>query len=266
MTEMTWRAAVRRVLSESEGPLHYAEIAQHIIDNDYRRSTGATPAATVAAVLSQQLVEEVVRVDRGVYTLASRTSELAATDASTVPPTQQSETTDSEDSSDPETGFLNAFGMFWRRDEVDWEQRGSSLWGAQLKASDSINFAEQVGVYILYSGERVIYVGRITEARLGPRLWEHTRDRLSGRWDRFSWFGVRAVGPDGRLGAIPSSAQFGVSMLVVTMEALLIEGLEPPQNRRRGDGFNATEFIQQTDPEIERKRRRAMLQRLLKDD
>ncbi|WP_306517774.1 hypothetical protein [Cutibacterium granulosum] len=40
-------------------------------------------------------------------------------------------------------------------------------------------------------------------------------------------------------------------MLVSTMETLLIGGLEPPQNRRRGDGFNATEFIQTTDTEVE---------------
>jgi len=30
------------------------------------------------------------------------------------------------------------------------------------------------------------------------------------------------------------------------METLRIEGLKPQQNRRRGDGFNAIEFIQHT--------------------
>lgn len=118
-----------------------------------------------------------------------------------------------------------------------------------MKAAQPVNFADQVGVYILYSGEKVVYVGRITEPRLGPRLWEHTRDRLTGRWDRFSWFGVRAAEDDGTLGPLPG-ASFAIDMLVSTMEALLIEGLEPPQNRRRGDGFNATEFIQTTDTEV----------------
>jgi hypothetical protein len=36
------------------------------------------------------------------------------------------------------------------------------------------------------------------------------------------------------------------------MEALLIEGLEPPQNRKRGDDFSAVEFLQVEDPEIQR--------------
>lgn len=135
--------------------------------------------------------------------------------------------------------------------------------GAQLKASQAVNFAEEVGVYILYSGDRVIYVGRVTEQRLGPRLWDHTRDRLAGRWDRFSWFGVRAVADDGTLGPVPSGA-FAVDMLVATMEALLIEGLEPPQSRRRGDGFNATEFIQATDPNLEQLRANHFMQELLR--
>lgn len=37
-------------------------------------------------------------------------------------------------------GFLNAFGMFWRRDEVDWDKRGQTLLGAQLKVAKPVNF------------------------------------------------------------------------------------------------------------------------------
>ena len=38
--------------------------------------------------------------------------------------------------------------------------------------------------------------------------------------------------------------------MIVTLEALLIETLEPPQNRRRGDDFAAVEYIQDIDPEL----------------
>jgi hypothetical protein len=31
---------------------------------------------------------------------------------------------------------------------------------------------------------------------------------------------------------------------------LLIEALEPPQNRKRGDDFSAIEYIQDIDPEL----------------
>ncbi|MGD7707869.1 winged helix-turn-helix domain-containing protein [Microlunatus sp. Y2014] len=251
---MQWKQAILKVLGDAEDPLHYAAIAQRIVDGGLRKQTGATPAATVASTISLYMRDEVVRVERGVYALA--TSTRSSTMAEPGPEPQAV-----PDDVEEDTGFLNAFGMFWRRDEVDWDRRGQALLGAQLTASQPVNFADQVGVYMLYSGERVIYVGRVTEPRLGARLWDHTRDRLTGRWDRFTWFGVRAVAEDGSLGAIPAG-NFAVDMLVATMEALLIEGLEPPQNRRRGDGFNATEFIQATDPQLARRRAQESLQRL----
>ena len=99
---------------------------------------------------------------------------------------------------------------------------------------------------------------------LGLRLFEHTRDRLTGRWDRFSWFGVRGVRADGELTPLPAS-DIALGSLIATMEALLIEGLEPPQNRRQGEGFNAVEFIQETDPDIAKEQQKSLITRLLKD-
>ncbi|MCD2451494.1 hypothetical protein GO003_013950 [Methylicorpusculum oleiharenae] len=40
-----------------------------------------------------------------------------------------------------------------------------------------------------------------------------------------------------------------LAALVATLESLLIEALEPPQNRKRGDDF-AIEYIQGIDPEL----------------
>jgi len=42
----------------------------------------------------------------------------------------------------------------------------------------------------------------------------------------------------------------------------LIEALEPPQNRKRGDDLSAVEYIQKEDPEIEKKRQQDMLDSL----
>lgn len=68
---------------------------------------------------------------------------------------------------------------------------------------------------------------------------------MSGRWDRFCWFGVRPIQEDGSLEVAPSGID--IDMLIATLEALMIERLEPPQNRRQGDRFNALEFIQLID-------------------
>lgn len=264
--DMRWRDAILRVLEESDEPLHYLEIAQAIIDNSYRTKVGATPAATVASYLSQApLKEQVQRVSLGVYALTDTAdepvTETPATNAASIEadPDDDESVATGEDS--VQMGLINAFGMFWRRSEVDWTKRSASLWGVQQSGSRLVNFGLQAGVYLLYDGSRVVYVGRVTEPRMGLRMWEHTRDRLQGRWDRFSWFGVRQVQQNGDLSALPE-AGIGVETLIATMEALLIEGLEPPQNRRQGDGFTALEFIQATDPAIEVQRKKTLLAEL----
>lgn len=264
MPNMKWRDAILKVLKESAEPMHYSDIAQAIIDNSYRVNVGATPAATVAANLSQRpLRDKVERVSIGVYALRTPPSAQSPTPAlpapaSTIEADPEDEDTVAVGEDSIQMGLINAFGMFWSRSEVDWSKRNASLLGVQQSGSQKVDFGLQAGVYLLYDASRVVYVGRVTEPRMGQRMWEHTRDRLTGRWDRFSWFGVRPVQQNGELGALPESG-IGVSTLIATMEALLIEGLEPPQNRRQGDGFSALEFIQATDPSIELQRKQKLL-------
>lgn len=97
----------------------------------------------------------------------------------------------------------------------------------------------------------MVYIGRTTEQPLGIRLRQHITDRVNGRWDRFFWFGVYTVADDVSLSTAAAVA-YDPSMLIVTMEALRIEGLEPPQNRKRGDDFRAVEFLQVEDPGIQK--------------
>jgi hypothetical protein len=85
---------------------------------------------------------------------------------------------------------------------------------------------------------------------------------LGGRWDRFSWFGLRSVGNNAQLSdRIVSWSQ---EVVINTMEALLIESLEPPLNRKRGDNFSATEYLQAVDPQIEEQRRRAFAEEIIR--
>lgn len=256
MSDMPWRDAIVTALQDNGEPMHYAEIAQAIIDGGYRVNVGATPAATVAANLSESLrtgkKSPFVKVERGVYALR---------DKGKAPVQEDIEDSDEAQEDSRQMGLINAFGMFWNRDRVYWKPTMARLLGVQQSGSAVVNFNEQAGVYVLYDGSRPIYVGRVTEPRLGQRLFEHTRDRLTGRWNRFSWFGVRGVRDNGELAPIPTLG-IGVGGLIATMEALLIEGLEPPQNRRQGDGFNAVEFIQESDPEVLRERDRRVLAQL----
>ncbi|WP_308491860.1 hypothetical protein [Microbacterium terrisoli] len=61
------------------------------------------------------------------------------------------------------------------------------------------------------------------------------------------------------------SATVSLDSLINTLEALFIAALEPPQNRRQGDGFTDLEFIQVLDPGIEKKRKKQILEELSKN-
>lgn len=254
--DMTWEDAIQRVLSEADGALHYADIAERITSSSLRHNIGATPASTVASCLSTSLREgeksPYLRVGRGEYTLKKLADERNAQVAADTKGVQQEEG----------AGALRAFGMFWRRDSILWTGRQPQLLGRQGVGATNVNFAGQIGVYLLHDVARVIYVGRAYDT-LFARLKAHTTDRLGGRWDRFSWFGLQSVGNDGNLST--TEVPWSQSVVVETMEALLIESLEPPLNRRRGDNFSAAEYLQAPDPQIEKEKKKAILDEMTKD-
>src|SRR5438093_12799076 len=86
--ELTWQEAIERVLAESPIPLHYSEIADRIIGGGHRTSLGATPAATVAAVITSSIKHDgpkspYIRVSKGTYALARSGFQPTATTAIT---------------------------------------------------------------------------------------------------------------------------------------------------------------------------------------
>lgn len=253
---MTWKDAIVRVLTEEGAALHYADISDRILDQGLRTTIGATPAATVNVTLTESMHKEgaqspFVRVERGVYMLKA----LAATSSQVTGSATSSNAT--PDTSDvDEAKLVHAFGMYWERAFVQWVGSPQLLGRQQVKAK-TVDFSTQRGVYLLYDGREVVYVGRVTERALGVRLYEHTQDPLRSRWNRFSWFGLLSVTQDGQLREVPYVTT--TELLAATLEALLVEGLEPPQNRRRGDGFTAVEYLQVEDPAIEQQRFKDML-------
>jgi hypothetical protein len=142
--------------------------------------------------------------------------------------------------------------MYWVRAKVLWSPATPKILGQQQPESTPVDFCGERGVYLLHDGRTVVYVGRATDQGLGVRLRTHTVDRMNGRWDRFSWFGVHPVVAESGKLKTDSVETFGLKMLIITMEALLIEGLEPPQNRKRGDDFKAVEFLQAPDPDVKK--------------
>jgi hypothetical protein len=106
---MRWEEAIRTVLQDAPGPMHYTEIADRIIERKLRpEGLGATPASTVNAYLTTSINNEgtkspFVRVDRGLYWLKSAQTKVLTTQVQEVEELSASSQT---------TGVVNAFGMF----------------------------------------------------------------------------------------------------------------------------------------------------------
>ena len=234
--------------------MHYADIAEQIFERGLRTESTATPANTVVSIIATSLKSEreaspFVRVSRGVYALRAFQQ---------APPVAESEIEQAESEF---TGLINAFGMFWDRSRVRWESEPRIL-GQQQAGAKPVDFCGQKGVYLLHDSQGVVYVGRTTDQSMGKRLQQHTSDRLTGRWTRFSWFGLYPVEPDGTLKTSADFSSVPINIVIATMEAVLIEGLEPRQNRKRGDDFKAIEFLQVEDPKLEMNRKLAVMQEL----
>ncbi len=254
--ELTWRKAIEKVLSEAPGATHYQKITEKIIQDGLRSNLGATPAATVAAVAATAIKNEgdgcpFQRIGKGLFIWKAKAG------ITQQPPTPVEEP---EQEDEVQYDIISSFGMFWRRNAIEWVSTPKILGMYQIGAQH-VDFHKQLGIYLLYDGREVIYVGRATERPLGRRLYEHTADRLSSRWDRFSWFGLLPVSEAGDLGILPDS--YLGPKIIPAVEAILIEALEPRQNRKRGDDLSAVEYIQKEDPEIQKKKVKQSLEAAL---
>src|SRR5665213_910236 len=182
---LLWLEAIQQVLQQSGKAMHYAEIAQQIVDQKLRKDVGATPASTVNANISWFLKHEpekapFERVGRGLYKLRELERKTGASPASVQAPPEAE-----QEALEESAGIIQAFGMFWRRDLVEWNTTPGLL-RQQQKGAKEVDFCDQRGVYLLHDGQRVVYVGQASDQPLGRRLDQLTAGRLNGRWDRFS--------------------------------------------------------------------------------
>ena len=190
-----------------------------------------------------------MRVGKGIFALKNTdaTSNIPALAPSSKPGKLEGLAESDVESSD---SVIHSFGMYWQGDLVVW-RNNPKMYGKQQSLSKPVDFGKQKGIYILYDHHTVVYIGRSIDRPLGKRLYEHTVDRLASRWNRLSWFGLLDVTQEGNLRE--TAVNTSLASLVATLEALLIEALEPPQNRKRGDDFSVNEYIQDIDPELQEK-------------
>jgi len=254
-TDMKWMEAILQVFDDEKRPLHYTEIAELIAEKGYRKSLGATPNDTVSSYITTDINSKkekslFVRTDRGVYILKSQLNGDISDN-------------DLINDDDTETNkIINSFGIYWERENVYWKSNPDLL-GRQQTGAINVNFKEQIGIYLLHDTRETIYVGKATDQTIARRLQQHTIDRLSGRWNRFSWFGLYPTKEDGTLDTTQNShGNVPFANIITLLEAVLIESIEPRQNRKQGDLFNGIEYLQVKDPEIKNKQRKEIVEKI----
>lgn len=263
MADLKWKEAIEKVLNEEKKQLHYTEIAELIAERGYRKSLGATPQDTVSANITTDLNANkdksiFARVDKGYYILRKFLSEP---DNTLIDESEPQIINDKVVTIDNHK-IINAFGIYWNRNLVHWKSTPDLL-GIQQVGASEVNFKDQKGIYLLHDGRETIYIGQAIEQSLGKRLKDHTTDRLAGRWDRFSWFGFYPVSEDAKLNLDAKFKDFTIQNLGDILEAILIESIEPRQNRKQGNSFQGIEYLQKEAPEIRKKQTEQMIRELM---
>ena len=151
---------------------------------------------------------------------------------------------------------IKNYGLMWDRDSVRWvgtrgnagRLMGQGPIGKPINAQREVDFREQIGVYILYRNENVVYVGQAGSGNytLFSRLKNHLTDHLADRWDKFSWFGVRNVNKNGNLSKAQGdiNRSLKASEILDLLEGLLINVVEPPLNKQGARWSDIEQYFQ----------------------
>jgi hypothetical protein len=150
--------------------------------------------------------------------------------------------------------LIRNYGLFWKSEDVFWGRGGKAgaLFGvlAMGVKGEHVNLRDQRGVYILYADYDLIYVGQNNGQELITRLIQHGKDDLAGRWNRFSWFGLREV-KKGALRKFNKDVHASSSNVLNHIEAILIHSAEPRLNRQGGKfGEKIEQYLQVRDDRL----------------
>ena len=154
--------------------------------------------------------------------------------------------------------LIKNFGHLWERRYL-YRGRGKiagHLQGHLSPRSPSVDFRDQIGVYVLYDKDmRAVYVGQAgygENNRLLTRLKQHENDHLWNRWEYFSWYGIRQVTDRALHAAQTSESKYSVpgSTLIEQIEGVLISILEPALNKQGAVWKEVEQYFQVIDDEV----------------
>lgn len=236
---MKWIEAVIETLQKSKVSMSSEDLAIIISQSEKIATFKSTPDAAVIAVIEQNADIFENGIGRTVK-LKKTFNYIEWKENNSISEVEESKYI--KESIEKKTKkIIRTYGVYWQRDSVDWN--GSTLMGRQLNGQP-VDFGEIKGIYILYDNREPIFVGQAISVGLLSKLKTHTQDRLANRWNRFSWFGIYGVNQSGSIHKVHTFSSAKINDIADALEAVLIEGLEPRQNRDNFAYFNGAEYSQ----------------------
>jgi hypothetical protein len=154
-------------------------------------------------------------------------------------------------------------GLFWKLEDIFFGMAGGGGHKGQLLGKselhplpEPVDFAKQIGVYALYADFSLLYVGQVgggSGNRLLSRLRQHANGDFQGRWNRFSWFGLRSVTGKGQLSKENAAFHPSRKKVLNHVEGIILQFAEPSLNSQEGKFGNDLErYTQVRSPDLGR--------------
>ena len=226
--QMTWIDAIIKVLENTKNPMHYTKIWDVIRDKHYREcEPDSNPEIKVNINIQQNKDKIVPFGDRGYYILKKHLDANIKKYLEQNLPSQQS--------------IISAYGRIWSR--AKFAQNNYTLIGklANSKKSPQIDLSTERGIYVLYDGYKIVYVGQ-TKNPIAKRLKSHIK-KNNKQWDSFSWYGIDPVMDNGQICKEKVFCR-NSSDLLDALEAAMILAATPCHNKTRGNHVKGQEYIQ----------------------
>lgn len=153
--------------------------------------------------------------------------------------------------------MITHYGLFWSERDVFWgrpNKNGQLLGHAPTprgrrgaprrdEIAPATDFRDYIGLYCLYGDGELLYIGEAglgTKQTLFDRLRQHRQGPMSGRWDKFSWFGRERC-----------AGQAEIKNALAQLEAISIAIINPGFNKQSGTFDKATQVFQVPHDEAE---------------
>ncbi|GEM_PF-5574478 len=183
--QLTWLDAAFQVLADAKKPLNSEEIVSEIKRRNLRLNMGPYPHVSVASAINTSIF---LQGDSSPFRRVGRDKFEAVRDSGVTNHVQDPQ--DFQQTGLAVSTIFEVCGLNWMRNKILWCE--SPVIQGQDLCGNIKNYAKSSGIYALFDGADLVFVGWADSENLGNRLYGHTTDYLAARWDAFSWFGTNS--------------------------------------------------------------------------